>query len=86
MAGNGKIKRKAKRIGNEEINKAVWEWNFSGEIRDTIEWLKTTTEPWSEVLIHWSATYDLRHASDQKTVSEIIKDWPILKLHNVQEL
>ncbi|KAK9739920.1 hypothetical protein QE152_g8576 [Popillia japonica] len=38
------------------------------------------------MLIHWNATYDLRHASVQKTVSELIKDWPILKLNSTQEL
>ncbi|KAK9694999.1 Homeodomain [Popillia japonica] len=40
------------------------------------------TEPWTEMLIHWNATYDLRHASVQKTVSELIKDWQ--RLANIE--
>ncbi|KAK9731729.1 Tc5 transposase DNA-binding domain [Popillia japonica] len=34
MAGYGKIKRKAKRTGNEEINKTVWGWFVSAQSKN----------------------------------------------------
>lgn len=34
MTASGKIKRKAKRMGNQDINKAVWEWFVSARSKN----------------------------------------------------
>lgn len=57
-----------------------------GEPRDSMEWLKVNSEPWSEVLLHWKSTFCIRIASNKKTVSEFIKEWPILKINRAQDL
>lgn len=52
---------------------------FTEELEQHATWLKYNKEPWSEVLIHWQATVDLRVKAKNNSVQDLITDWPILK-------
>ncbi|KAK4886725.1 hypothetical protein RN001_002996 [Aquatica leii] len=53
--------------------------DITDELQNNITWLNTRTEPWSDVIEKWKATYEVRHCSSAQTVHQFIEEWSILK-------
>lgn len=49
------------------------------KILESLKWLEANEAPWTEVLLHWSATYDLRkkdlYNNTDKNLSNIFSKW-----------
>lgn len=49
------------------------------KVLESMKWLEANEAPWTEVLIHWSATYDLRkkdlYNNQDKDLSNIFSKW-----------
>lgn len=52
--------------------------NFEDDHKEEITWLEHNTEPWEKVIEYWNKTYEVRSSSDGTTVSEYLKQWPVL--------
>jgi len=53
----------------------------SGEIADTLLWLKNSSQPWSKVLDYWQQTSDLRWSelsTSNFSVGQYIAQYPAL--------
>ncbi|KAK9700351.1 hypothetical protein QE152_g31301 [Popillia japonica] len=70
----------------EDIHDLLLRWMGSLDREEESVCIGSDTPRSYGILLEIPDVYPLRHASVQKTVSELIKDWPILKLNNTQEL
>lgn len=53
--------------------------NVDEKVLESMKWLETNEAPWTEVLLHWSATYDLRkkdlYNNQDKDLLNIFSKW-----------
>lgn len=61
-------------IDNERDNVS----DSNEELNDSILWLKTNREPFSDVTFHWKKTFQIRSKSAAKSVAEYYNEWKVL--------
>lgn len=60
------------------VNKAMQILLYILDSNEDYIWLKHNSEPWTEVLQKWNATFDMRRHSNCFTVNEFLEQWPII--------